>query len=224
MKSQGEIIAVGGDWRGWLLYTRSQAEVALRKNVLRIALLPTAIGDREKDIDDFYKLAEQLGLKGDHLALFHDPADKDIPSWFAKQDILVIPGGREEAAKAVWQEEGVEDALRHFYAKGGIILASEEGSGLFFQASLDRHGSLFSGYSFLPYSLCLNQTHYEDKYRRLIEEGVVFAGYMINRREGLHFRGTSLWRALSLDVFLEVSHLSSDGQETRLGTTVVEKL
>lgn len=205
----GDIIACGGHWSEWQKYALAQTE----GSEPRVGFLPTATGDSEKEIALFYSEHQDLLSRPDHFSIFSDFAASDPAAWVEEQDVIVLPGGREEVAKASWNEEGLTQSLKDFWQEGGVILASEEGAGLLFALSLDRHGNPFRGFSFLPYSFCLNYTNYGKDYRQFVARGLLGSGYGLSRGAALHFRGSDLWRSLAFNTLFDVVFVESDGRE-----------
>lgn len=168
----------------------------------RVCYLPTAGGDRDGAIVDFYATFKGRGVVASHLPLFRRDAD-DLAAHLLAQDLVYVGGGNTANLLAIWRVHGVDRALRAAWEAGVVLAGMSAGSICWFESgTTDSFGpelrALHGGLGFLPGSNC---PHYDSEpgrrplYQRLVglgpPEGLP-AGYAADDGVGLHFVGTEL--------------------------------
>jgi dipeptidase E len=169
----------------------------------RVCFVPTAGGDRDASIVDFYAAFGGGRAEPSHLALFRRRID-DVAGLLADQDVVYVGGGNTENMLAVWRLHGVDRALRAAWDAGVVLAGMSAGSLCWFETgTTDSFGPrlerLGAGLGFLPGSNC---PHYDGEaarrptYHRLVAEGMP-GGYAADDWAALHFVGTRLREAVA---------------------------
>ena len=104
-----QIIAIGGGGFGRVIkdlkiekYITSQSS---SKNP-KICFIPTATGDDQGYIDNFYTAFDSLGCKTSHIDFFKRTIA--LRSHVLDQDIIYVGGGNTKSMLAVWREWGLD--------------------------------------------------------------------------------------------------------------------
>ncbi len=173
----------------------------------RVCFVPTASGDADGYIDNFYRSFTPERCEASHLLLFHPPqfdrhpdsaADgRDSRAHLLGQDVIYVGGGNTSAMLAVWRLHGVDRVLREAWERGVVLCWFEDGT----TDSLSKElAPLRDGLGLLPGSHC---PHYDgeaerrSKYQEWIASGTIPAGYAADVGVGLHFVGRKLAGAVS---------------------------
>ena len=160
----------------------------------RVCFLPTASGDAEGYVANFYAAFARRS-EASHLALFVRRVT-DIDTFLLEQDVVYVGGGNTENMLAIWRIHGVDRALRAAWEAGVVMAGLSAGSLCWFESgTTDSYGPdlapLHGGLGFLPGSHC---PHYDGEalrrplYQRLIAEGRLPAGYAADDGAALLFR------------------------------------
>ena len=75
-----------------------------------VCFLPTASGDADGYIVNFYSAFAKLECKPSHLSLFRLPT-ADLESFILEQDIIYVGGGNTRSMLALWDEWGLDKIL-----------------------------------------------------------------------------------------------------------------
>ena len=163
----------------------------------RICFIPTASGDSEGYVANFYAAFERRAEAG-HLALF-DRSVGDVEQFLLDQDAVYVGGGNTANLLAIWRAHGVDRALARAWKAGVVLAGLSAGSNCWFEcATTDSFGPLAAlpdGLGFLPGS---HSPHYDSEparrptYRRLVAEGALPGGYAADDGAALVFHGTEL--------------------------------
>ena len=124
-----QIIAIGGGGFGRVIkdlkiekYIKSQSS----KPNPKICFIPTATGDDQSYIDNFYKAFNELGCETSHINLFKRTID--LKSHILNQDIIYVGGGNTKSMLAVWKEWGLDLILEEAYQEGIIMSGVSAGA------------------------------------------------------------------------------------------------
>ena len=124
-----QIIAIGGGGFGRVIkdlkiekYIASQSS---SKNP-KICFIPTATGDDQGYIDNFYKAFDSLGCKTSHIDFFKRTIA--LRSHVLDQDIIYVGGGNTKSMLAVWREWGLDIILEEAYNKNIIMSGVSAGA------------------------------------------------------------------------------------------------
>ena len=162
----------------------------------RVAVVPTAGGDRDASIAWMYEL-----LSGDAdvdaVRLFGIP---DRPrERIAAADCVLVPGGNTANMLAVWRAHGVDEELAAAWSRGAVLGGWSAGANCWFEGCVTDSFStqldpLPDGLGLLAGSFC---PHYDSEerrrpvYRALVADGFA-PGYAADDGAAFHFVGTEL--------------------------------
>ena len=129
-----QIIAIGGGGFG-----REIKDLKIEKYIVEqcrsenpnICFIPTATGDDQGYIDNFYKAFDSLSCKTSHIDFFKRTIN--LEDHIKDQDIFFIGGGNTKSMLAVWRDWGLEKLLYNAYKKGAILSGVSAGAICWFQ-------------------------------------------------------------------------------------------
>ncbi|MDA8916532.1 peptidase E [Gammaproteobacteria bacterium] len=132
-----QIIAIGGGGFGRVIkdlkiekYIKSQST----KPNPKICFIPTATGDDQGYIDNFYKAFNELGCETSHINFFKRTID--LKSHILNQDIIYVGGGNTKSMLAVWKEWGLDLILEEAYQEGIIMSGVSAGAICWFKKGI----------------------------------------------------------------------------------------
>jgi len=132
-----QIIAIGGGGFGRVIkdlkiekYIKSQSS----KPNPKICFIPTATGDDQSYIDNFYKAFNELGCETSHINFFKRTID--LKSHILNQDIIYVGGGNTKSMLAVWKEWGLDLILEEAYQEGIIMSGVSAGAICWFKKGI----------------------------------------------------------------------------------------
>lgn len=170
----------------------------------RICFLPTASGDPDRHVADFYAAFGDRQCEPEHLSLFRlgrEPVP--VRERLLGADIVYVGGGSMLNMLAVWRAHGLDEVMREAWERGVALCGLSAGSMCWFQwgvtTSRGEPGPA-RGLGLLPGS---NSVHYDGEpsrrpvFQRLIAEGRLPDGYGVDDGVGLRFDGTALVEAVS---------------------------
>lgn len=174
-----------------------------RRDAPRVCFLPTAGGDSDTYVANFYRSFAGRICHPTDLALFRRTV-VDLRSFLLEQDVIYVGGGNTANMLVIWRRHGVDTILRECWESGVVLAGISAGAICWFEAAVtDSFGlqlaALDDGLGFLPGSAC---PHYDSEerrrpvYQRLVTEGFP-GGYAADENVGLHFTGTQLKEAVS---------------------------
>jgi dipeptidase E len=170
----------------------------------RVCYLPTAGGDRDSSIVEFYRTLAGRGAAPSHLSLFRRDST-DLTAHLLAQDVVYVGGGNTANMLAIWRVHGLDRALRAAWEAGVVLAGMSAGSICWFESGTTDsfgpelqpvHGAL----GFLPGSNC---PHFDSEpgrrplYHRLVGSGELPAGYAADDGAALVFAGTELREVVS---------------------------
>lgn len=159
----------------------------------RICFLPTACGDAQARIDQFYEAFGKLECRPTHLSLFRDPSGRE--EQIRDSDILYVGGGNTRIMLAVWKLYGVDRLVREAWEKGTVLAGLSAGAICWFEEGVtDSDGPLgvMDCLGFLPGS-CV--PHYDGEAQRrptfhcLLEDGNIRPGLALDDGAAARFSG-----------------------------------
>lgn len=164
----------------------------------RVCFLPTASGDSETYVANFYRSYSPRNCRPTDLALFRRTI-VDLTSLLLEQDLIFVGGGNTANMLAIWRVHGVDRILREAWEAGIVLAGMSAGAICWFEAGVtDSFGlaldGMRDGLGFLPGSAC---PHYNSEprrrpvYRELVLHGFP-SGYAADDGVALHFVGTEL--------------------------------
>jgi peptidase E len=197
----------------------------------RICCVPTAVGDNDAALVDFYR-AFVGRAEPSHLALFARTVT-DIDAFLAAQDLVFIAGGNTMNMLAIWRQHGVDRALLAAWEAGVAMCGVSAGGICWFEGfTTDSYGpelrAVRDGFGVLSGSF-IPHYHGEEQRRplfhRLVADGTLPAGYGVDDGAALVFRGTELVEAVRSLPDAGVFRVEANGAiavETRLPTRYLE--
>ena len=164
----------------------------------RVCFVPTASGDQDSYVVQFYRAFARRGCRATHLPLFQRQIT-DLRGFIMEHDVVYVGGGNTANLLAVWRTHGLDQVLREAWASGVILCGISAGALCWFEAGVtDSFGPtlmpLHNGLGLLPGSCC---PHYDGEpqrrpvYQRSVAEGMP-GGLAADDGCGLHFRDTTL--------------------------------
>ena len=191
-----QVIAIGGGGFG-----RTQAsnlieqyilDQAINKSSPSICFIPTATGDLDPYVVNFYSVFSKLDCKPSHISFFKRTID--LEEHIAKQDIIFVGGGNTKSMLAVWKEWNLDKILKIAYERGAVMSGVSAGAICWFDQGLTD--SWADELKIMP---CMNfisgncAPHYDEEPERrpatkkLLEENVITSMYGIEGGAALHF-------------------------------------
>jgi dipeptidase E len=206
--SQRNIVAMGGG--GFSTGNSMLDRYALslvKADRPKVCFLPTASGDDMGYTLMFYKAYSGYGCDPFVLNLFQREIE-DIGAFLSGMDMVYVGGGNTANMLAVWRLHGVGGALEEAWHEGVVLSGLSAGANCWFESSttdsylVGRADPLHDGLGFVPGSFC---PHYSSEpsrrpqYLSLVAGGVLASGYACEDGAALHFVGTELHTAVSVD-------------------------
>ena len=191
-----QVIAIGGGGFG-----RTQASNLIEQYILdqasnkgspSICFIPTATGDLDPYVVNFYSVFSKLDCKPSHISFFKRTID--LEEHIAKQDIIFVGGGNTKSMLAVWREWNLDKILKIAYERGAVMSGVSAGAICWFNQGLTD--SWADELKIMP---CMNfisgncAPHYDEEPERrpatkkLLEENIIDSMYGIEGGAALHF-------------------------------------
>ena len=191
-----QVIAIGGGGFG-----RTQASNLIEQYILdqasnkrspSICFIPTATGDLDPYVVNFYSVFSRLDCKPSHISFFKRTID--LEEHIAKQDIIFVGGGNTKSMLAVWKEWNLDKILKIAYERGTVMSGVSAGAICWFDQGLTD--SWADELKIMP---CMNfisgncAPHYDEEPERrpatkkLLEENIITSMYGIEGGAALHF-------------------------------------
>ena len=164
-----QIIAIGGGGFGRTIkdlkiekYIKSQSGKANPK----ICFIPTATGDDQGYIENFYKAFDELGCETSHINFFKRTID--LRSHILEQDIIYVGGGNTKSMLAVWKEWDLDSILKVAYDKGIMMSGVSAGAICWFERGITDswadHQATIDCLGFVKGTCC---PHYDEEPERI---------------------------------------------------------
>jgi peptidase E len=167
----------------------------------RLCLLPTASGDSDRMIAQFYT-AFASRCRVTHVPLFNR-RHTDLADVLCEQDVIYVGGGNTANMLAVWRVHGVDQILARAYEAGVVLSGISAGALCWFEGGItDSFGPLAplrDGLRLLGGTVC---PHYDGDpkrrpaYQRFISDSGG-AGYGLDVGAALHFVDGALREVVS---------------------------
>ena len=170
----------------------------------KICLLAGAVGDNPSAIEQFYREVGVHDCRPAHLNIYK-PVTRDFADYFASMDIVYVNGGSTRNLITVWQDWGIDSALRAAWEHGVIMSGTSAGMNCWFDAcitdSYPPEMLPLTCIGLLAGSACAHYSARPDRapaFRRMIADGTIPGpGYAADDDVALHFIGTELHEAVS---------------------------
>lgn len=167
----------------------------------RITLLPTASGDADRIVTQFYTTFNRLDCRPQHVSLFRQAPD--MAERFLETDIIYVSGGNTRNMLAIWRAAGVDRLIREGWERGIVLAGVSAGAICWFeQGHTDSEGDLskLDCLGWLPGSCSPHydgEVHRQPSYRKLMAEGGILPGIALDDGVAAHFRGEERVRLVS---------------------------
>jgi len=164
-----QIIAIGGGGFG-----REIGELKIEKYIVnqsqksnpKICFVPTATGDDQGYIDNFYKAFKSLGCETSHIDFFKRTID--LRSHILSQDIVYVGGGNTKSMLAVWREWKLDSILKEAYENNIVMCGVSAGAICWFENGITDswkdHQAVIPCLSFVKGTCC---PHYDEEPERI---------------------------------------------------------
>ncbi len=107
----------------------------------KVCFLPTASGDADGYVLNFYKAFTTFACRPSVFSLFHLPT-ADLEDFLLEKDVLYVGGGNTRSMLALWREWGLDRLLFKAYQSVTILAGVSAGANCWFEAystdSLER--------------------------------------------------------------------------------------
>jgi len=208
IKSKPQIVALGGGGFSEEPNNPLLDDFIIRltgKKVPRICFVPTASGDAQGYIDNFYAHFPAERADSSHLSLFQRSDVGNFKDFLLNQDVIYVGGGNTVNMLSIWRLHGIDNILIEAWKKGVILCGLSSGMICWFEESLTNSFGglptpLKDGLGLLKGSAC---PHYDReperriKYKEFVKTGQLSVGYAADNGAAIHFIGTEFFQALS---------------------------
>ena len=190
----------------------------------KICFIPTASGDSDKAISQFYDFFGNQACVPSHLSLFKPPA-RDLEAFVLDKDIIYVGGGNTKNLLVLWKEWGLDDILRKAWGQGIVLSGISAGSLCWFEDGItDSYGDKLEPIQALGFLAGSNCPHYDGEadrrpaYQQLVASGAVKGGVAADDGVALHYIGQELVKAVSSRPSAKAYRVEYDGElkETEL--------
>jgi dipeptidase E len=200
-----QVIAIGGGG-----FYRDAENLELERYVVRqtngdkpkVAFVPTASGEPDNYLVNFYSAFLKLGCQPSHLTFFK--RTPELRAYLLGQDVIYVGGGNTKSMLAVWRDWGVPELLREAWESGIVLTGVSAGAICWFEQGVTDSFAdglrPLDGLGFLPGSCC---PHYDGEvqrrpaYHRLLAAGEIAGGVAIEDWTGVHFKGPEIHRVIA---------------------------
>ncbi len=169
----------------------------------KICFIPTAGGDAQRHIDNFYYCFQKKECNASHLSLFRGQTDK-IEKFILAQDILYVGGGNTRNMLVLWKEWELDKSIIKAYNKGTVLAGVSAGSICWFEQGLtDSIPKQLTKLDCLGILKGSNCPHFDGEPRRrpafkkLIQSGQLKNGIATDDCCALHFIDEKLSKIIS---------------------------
>lgn len=202
---QRHIIAIGGGGfsrKGERISENERIEKYIlavsEKTNPAVCFIPTASGESQSYIIQFYQTFSSYVCRPTHLSLFYPPT-ADLQSFILSQDVIYVGGGNTKSMLALWREWHLDTILRKAWEQGIVLAGVSAGSICWFEEgvtdSIPGPLTRLPALGFLSGSNC---PHYDGEkerrptYHALIGSGAIQAGIAIDDYCAVHFVDTEI--------------------------------
>jgi dipeptidase E len=171
----------------------------------RVCFLPTASGDAEGYVAQFYRAFTALHCQPTDLQLFERTVG-DVESFLLAQDVIYVGGGNTASMLAVWRVHGVDHILRRAWEEGIVLCGLSAGMNCWFTESvtdsfdLAQLAPLHDGLGLIAGSACPHYDGEEQRrptFTRLVAAGELGDGWAADDGAALVFAGEELEEVVS---------------------------
>ncbi|MDN7245359.1 Type 1 glutamine amidotransferase-like domain-containing protein [Planococcus shenhongbingii] len=184
----------------------------------KICFVPTASGDSDQCISNFYDFFNEQNCVPSHLSLFKPPA-KDLEAFVLEKDIVYVGGGNTKNLLVLWKEWGLDIILRKAWEQGIVLAGISAGSLCWFEDGVtDSYGDQLEPIRSLGFLKGSNCPHYDGEaqrrptYQKLIASGTIQSGVAADDGAAIHYIGQEIHRIVSSRPNAKAYRVSFDGQ------------
>lgn len=187
----------------------------------KICFVPTASGESQPYIINFYQAFSQFECQPSHLSFFK-PHTSDIESFILEQDAVFVGGGNTKSMLAIWREWNFDTYLHRAYEQGTVLGGVSAGSICWFKEgvtdSIPGPLTALKALGFLEGSNC---PHYDGEverrpaYHQLIRENKLVAGIAIDDKVAVHYVNGSIRTIIKTNPHAHAYYVSKEGQEIK---------
>ncbi len=159
----------------------------------KVCFLPTASGDADLYVLNFYKAFTALDAVPSYLSLFR-PHTADIAGFLMSQDAIYVGGGNTKSMLALWREWQLDVILRQALENGVLLTGLSAGANCWFEYgltdSIPGNMTALAGLGYLSGSC---SPHYDGEaarrpaFQKMIGEGSIPAGIALDDGAGAHY-------------------------------------
>jgi len=161
-----------------------------------VCLLPTASGDPQQSISDFYSVLDRFECRPTHVSLFRMEREwVDLRAHLMNQDLVYAAGGSMLNLIAIWRAHGLPEIMREVWESGVLLAGQSAGAMCWFEHGVTSSAGkprVAEGMGFIPGTLSVHYGRDPERRDCLFREvkGGLPAGYGIDDGAGLLFEGT----------------------------------
>ncbi len=184
----------------------------------RVCFIPTASGDSDRYVVQFYTAFPAERAVATHVSLFRRSIG-DLAAFLCAQDVVYVGGGNTANMMATWRVHEFDAALRAAWESGVVMAGLSAGSLCWYEGGVtDSFGSdlgpIHDGLGFLPGS---HAPHYDGEakrrpvYQELVRSGTLAAGIAADDGVALRYSGTELVEVVSSRPTAQAYRLAGQG-------------
>ncbi len=183
----------------------------------RVCLLPTASGDPQEQITNFYSVLDRFDCVASHVSLFRlEREHVDLRRHLLGQDLIYVAGGSMLNLIAIWRAHGLDEIMGEAWRHGVLLAGQSAGAMCWFDFGITASSGKprpAAGIGLLPGSLSVH--HGRDPQRREELLGEVAAGlpggYALDDGAGVLFEGRRAVEAFAGTRGARVVRIERDG-------------
>jgi dipeptidase E len=217
-----QIIAMGGGG-----FSMEPDNLSLDRYILKqadkprpkVCFVPTASGDADSYIFNFYKALSQLECQPSYLSLFQLPT-ADLEGFVLEKDVIYVGGGNTKSLMALWREWGLDVIFHKAYESGVILAGISAGANCWFeQCTTDSVPGELRVLSCLGLLKGSFSPHYDGeaerrpKLHQLLKEGKILPGFAADNSAAIHFVDDMPLRAICSQTAARAYRVGCQGQE-----------
>jgi peptidase E len=159
----------------------------------KVCFIPTARGDADDYVLQFYEAFTRLNCQPSYLSLFQLPT-ADLEAYILEKHIVYVGGGNTQSLLALWRAWGLDLILRKAYEKGIVLAGISAGANCWFQQcttdSVPGELRVLGCLGLLPGSFT---PHYDGEHarrptlHRMLKEGLIAPGFAADDGAAIHF-------------------------------------
>ena len=184
----------------------------------KVVFLPTASGDAEGYISNFYRSFGAYDCEPSHLSLFRVDT-QDLESFILEKDVIYVGGGNTKSMLSLWREWGLDVILRKAWEQGIVLAGLSAGAICWFEEGLtDSYGHELMPLSALGFLKGSHSPHYDGEserrpaYQKYIKSGHLMPGYAADDGVGLHFIDQELHKVVSSRPNAKAYYVTTEGE------------